>query len=75
MQMRVEGILVPISMAHGAGDGGVPVAIKPSVSIISLSWDKKCWDGGLTVTWPLELVSELLLIGIPERWRLAETIH
>jgi hypothetical protein len=38
VQMRVEGSLVPISMAHSAGDEGVPLAIKPSVSIIALPW-------------------------------------
>ena len=82
MQMRVEGSLVPISMAHGTGDGGVAVAIKPAVSIISLSWARFPRSGGTVVslrhnraTCPFELVSELLLIGNPERWRLPVAMH
>ncbi len=82
MQMRVKGSLVPVSMAHGTGNGGVAVAIKPAVSIISLPWDRFPRSVGAVVslrrgraTCPLELVSELLLIGIPERWRLTEAMH
>jgi hypothetical protein len=82
VQMRVEGSLVPISMAHGAWDGGVPLAIKPSVSIIALPWARfprsvgaVVWLRCGRVTCPLELVSELLLIGIPGRWRLTEAMH
>jgi hypothetical protein len=82
VQMRVEGSLVPISMEHGTGDGGVEVAIKPAVSIISLSWVRFPRSGVVVVsirrnraTCPLELVSELLFIGIRDRWRLTETIH
>ena len=82
VQMRVEGSLVPISMAHGAGDGGVAVPIKPAVSIIALPWARfpRCVGAVVSlrrgrVTCPLELVSELFLIGIPERWRLTEAMH
>jgi hypothetical protein len=82
VQMRVKGSLVPVSMAHGTGNGGVAVAIKPAVSIILLPWARFPRSVGAVVslrhrrgTWPLELVSELLLIGIPERWRLTEAMH
>lgn len=82
VQMRVKGSLVPVSMAHGTGNGGVAVAIRPAVSIISLPWARFPRSVGAVIslrrgraTCPLELVTELLLIGIPERWRMTEAVH
>jgi Mg2+/Co2+ transporter CorB len=82
VSIRVDRILVPISQTHGVGDGGVIVAILSVTSILVWSWTRLPRIVGVVVspkwsrsTCPIELVSDLLLIGFPERWRLTEVIH